>query len=322
MQKRLIQAGVLLAFSSPSMAYTLIDTDIAYWNVYGTLKASAKFLDGRDNDYTFGDSEIGTRARYSIFDSLSVAAGVEANVNLDPDEERDEDDLDMSEYYAGISLRNFGTITYGKHATSSDDVAAVDYSEIYGGKASLNAVGEKDEAIKYTYNAELLRLNATYGFPNGDNQRELKELFGSYRIIDLKIQAGIGNSKTETTFRRQESTYTQLSFFYNYIDYELGTTYYYNKSENKNNSLRDQDSHALAFAGQLAITPDLTSFGGIEYIARESKTDSLDGDEQNVYLGAKYLFADLIRVYAEANYRKTLSGDSQMNYGVGASMSF
>ncbi len=318
MQKRLIQTGVLLIFSSQSMAYTLTDNDIANWTVYGTLKASAKFSEKSDNDYTLGDSEIGTRGRYAIFDALSIAAGAEAEFNLDEDETKDENDINMSEYYIGIYLESFGALTYGKHSTSSDDIAAVDYSEIYGGKASLNSVGVKDETIKYVYSHDGLRLNATYGFATGENHRELKEFYGSYNLEDLRLQAGVGNSKTVSN----TYNYAELSAFYMIGDYQLGTTYYYNKTEYKSNPLRDVDSNALAIAGELDFSPEITTFAGYEFIAHKSDTESQDGNEQNIYAGVTYLFDDWLKLYTEINFRDTLSRGNQTNYGIGASVSF
>ncbi len=322
MHKRLIQTGVLLVVSSQTMAYTLVDTDIATWTVYGTIKARAKLSDSKDNDYTFGDSEVGTRGRYAIFDMLAIAAGAEAEINLDRDETEDEDAVYMSEYYAGIYLESFGYITYGKHSTSSDDIPAVDFSEIYGGKEDLNAVGVKDETIKYVYSNEGVRLNATYGFSSGDNHRELKELYGSYQIEDLTLQAGIGNSKTDASTYKQNADYGTVSAIYALGDYNLGTTYYYNKTENQTNPARSVDKNSIAFAGELAFTPEITTYAGYEFIKHQSDTDSLDGNQQNIYLGAKYLIDDWIKLFAEVNYLETLTSGDEMNYGLGASVSF
>ncbi len=322
MQKRLIQTGVLLAFSSQAMAYTLIENDIATWTVYGTIKARAKLSDSKDNDYTFGDSEIGTRGRYAILDQVSIAAGAEAEINLDRDEEEEEDDIYMSEYYAGLYIESFGYLTYGKHSTSSDDIPAVDFSEIYGGKEDLNSVGVKDETIKYVYTGDGMRINATYGFASGDNQRELKELFGSYKIEDLTLQAGIGNSNTDASTYKQDSDYGTVSALYALGDYNIGTTYYYNKTKNKTNSARSVDKNSIALAGELAYTPEITTYAGYEYIKHESETDTLDGHQQNVYIGAKYLMDDWLKLFAEVNYLETLNSGDEMNYGLGASFSF
>ncbi len=317
MQKRLIQTSMLLVFSSQAMAYTLIENDRANLTAYGTMKARAKFSDTVDNDYTFGDSDVGVRGRYAIMDSISIAAGAEAEINFDRDETEDEDDIYMSEYFVGLGVERLGTLTYGKHSTSSDDLSAVDYSEIYGGKASLNTVGVKDETIKYVYGYEGIKLDATYGFASGENSRELKEFYGSYSLEDLKLQAGIGNSTTKT----YTYNYSQLSAFYTFGDYQLGTSYYYNKAERKSNSLRDVERNAIAVAGQLQYTPELTTFAGYEFIHHKSKTDTLEGNEQNIYAGVSYLVDDWLKLFTEVNYRETLT-QNQVNYGVGASFSF
>ncbi|MGD8110902.1 porin [Vibrio sp. TRT 17S01] len=322
MKKTCLSIAIALTCFTQAQAYELINTDQAYLTVYGNIKAQAQLMDERDNNYTFGDSSIGVDGQYFITDTLAIAAGTEAQVNLDADEDRNEDDLYLSQYYVGLYSESLGKLTYGKHSTSSDNFGGVDYSEGFGGEANLNSVGVKDETIKYQYSTELFALSSTYGFESGDRKRELAELFGSYRSADITLVAGIGKTKTNADNNKQESIYGHTSAFLEMGDYNLGATYYYNSTEDKLVSSRSVDKNALAFAGQLAFVEGVTLYSGYEVVFQDSDTESENGVLHNAYTGLTYRIFDQAKLFSEVGYVDPISKPSEVNLSLGATLSF
>lgn len=319
MKTRYLATSLILAFSAPSsFAYEVIDNDVAYLHFYGQVKARALFLDEQPNDYTFGDSKVGVLGRYAITDLISLSAGTEAQINFDADEDRNEDDLYVSQYFVGIYGEGLGSITYGKHNTSSDDLNGVDYSEAFGGSANLNAVGVKGDTIKYVYDTDLFTANATYGFENGDLNREIAELFGRYNLADMVIIAGIGNSTTNTTRSQTDATYFQTTVKFEMGDTNIGATYYYNSTTNKLSRINSVDKNALAIAGQIAFLETLTGYSGYEVVAQSSDNIALDGNFYNAYLGASYLPLEWLKFFAEANHVNPINSANEVNFGIGA----
>ncbi|MBC7005672.1 porin [Photobacterium sp. BZF1] len=322
MKKTLLALAASIAVS-PAYAYEIINNERAYLEFYGEVKARAFFYENQDNDYTFGDSKVGVDARYAATDTLNLLGLVEGEVNFDADETRDEDDLYFSKYYGGLQHEVLGALTFGKHATSSDDLEGVDYSEAFGGKSNLNPVSQHDEGLKYVYSNELFILSATYGFEAGDNERDLMELYGQYNLGDLNIRGGLGTSSTNLVNNQKDEFYATTSAEFSRGDYVLGATYYYTDIDNELDSQRSVKKNALAVAGKVEVVEKLFGYAGYEYIMQDSDTASLDGNLHNVYLGSRYDIVDWANVYAEANYvndgTKT-TDDTAVNFAVGATI--
>ncbi|KII76026.1 porin [Vibrio renipiscarius] len=322
MKKRVVSLSSLLLASAPALSYEAIDNDIAYLHFYGTIKASAQFLEEQDNEYTFGDSKVGLLGRYAVTDVFSIAAGTEAQINLDADEDKNEDDLYVSQYFLGLYTEAFGWLTFGKHSTSSDDLNGVDYSEIFGGQSNLNSVGVKGDTLKYVYANELFTLNATYGFEAGDQNRTLSELFGQYNLADLTLIAGIGTTSTNTATNQTDSTYFQTSAKMEMGDTNFGLTYYLQNLDNDLQPSLSVDKHAFALAGQIAFTEGVTAYAGHELIFQDSKTKDLDGTRQNSYVGLSLIPIEYTKLFAELNFNSPISTKDELNLAVGGVLSW
>ncbi|WP_367990315.1 porin [Vibrio sp. NTOU-M3] len=322
MKKTYLATVLTLTIVGPVNAYELINTDQAYLDIYGSIKAQAKIMDEKDNRYTFGDSKIGLTSRYGVTDTLALAAGLEAEVNLDADEDKNKDDLYLSQYYAGIYSESLGLLTYGKHSTSSDDLGGVDFSEGFGGLSDLNSVGVKGDTIKYRYNNDLFKASITYGPEAGARKRELAEFYGSYTSADITFVAGIGQSSTNTSSDQTNSLYGHTSLFLDMGDYNLGATYYYNSTEDELISSRSVDKNAFALGGQLAFVENTTLYSGYEFIMQDSETMSQDGNLHNVYTGISYLIVDWTKIFTELGYKEPITGPSEVNFSLGATITF
>ncbi|KGR36758.1 outer membrane protein OmpT [Vibrio campbellii] len=324
MKKHLL-ALATAAVCSPASAYEIINNEMAYLDFYGEVKARAFFYDNESNDYTFGDSKVGVDARYAATDTINLLATVEGEINFDADETRDEDDLYFSKYYAGVQHEVLGTLTYGKHATSSDDLNGVDYSEAFGGESNLNPVDQHDSGLKYVYRNELFTASMTYGFEAGDNNRELTELYGQYNLSDLVIRAGIGSSTTNTSTNNKDEFYMMTGIELDRGDYTLGASYYYTDIEDNLNRARDVSKDAFALAGKVELIEKLFGYAGYELIMQDSKTRTLDGNVNNFYLGSRYEIVEWASIYAEANYvddGTKLVDDTALNFALGATVTW
>ena len=122
----------------------------------------------KENEFSFGDSDMALKARYFVTDSTFISSGTEAEVKMN--EEKNEDQFSISQYYLGVGKESFGTLTYGKHTTSSENLNGVDFSQIFGGQSNLNLIGARRETLKYIYANELFSLNMTYGLMRGLSQ--------------------------------------------------------------------------------------------------------------------------------------------------------
>lgn len=323
--KKTILALATSAVLSPAYAYEIINNDTAYLDVYGEVKARAFFYDNESNDYTFGESKIGVDARYSVTDTTSVLSLVEAEINFDAEEDKDEDDLYLSKYYAGAQHEVLGTLTFGKHATTSDDLNGVDYSEAFGGLANLNAVSQHDLGLKYKFETEVFALSVNYGPEAGDLDREIMEAYGQYFLADLTLTAGVGSSSTNVTQNSKDELYSMLSGELNMGDYKLGATYYNTDIEDRSNSQLDVKKNAFAIAGQIEIIEKLFGYTGYEFISQDSNTRTLDGEINNFYLGSRYEIVEWASVYAEVNLvddGTKVVDEQATNYALGATVSW
>lgn len=319
MKAHILSLLTLFGISAPAFSYEAIENDIAYLHFYGLVKARALFLDHEDNDYSFGDSKIGVEGRYAITDMISIAGGTEAQINLDADEDKDEDDLFISQYYAGIYTEPFGQLTYGKHATSSDDLNGIDYSEAFGGEANLNAVGVKGDTLKYKYANELFTINATYGFEDGDQQRTVKELFGQYNLGDMALIAGVGHTETHLANNLTDATYFQTTLRFEMGDTNFGATYYHQDFDNQSSPSRSVDKDAFAVSGQIAFVEGVTGYAGHEVVYEKEQNGS-DGTLNNSYTGVSYVPVEWFKVFVEANYAKPINNRSETNFAIGAAL--
>jgi len=322
MNKRIVSLSSILLVSAPSFSYEMIDNDVAYLNFYGDVKASALFLDEQDNEYSFGDSKIGVRARYAITDLISIAGGSEAQVNLDADEDKNEDELFISQYFVGLYAESLGGLTYGKHSTSSDDLSGVDYSEIFGGKTNLNSVGVKGDTIKYVYSNELFTLNGTYGFESGKKKRTLAELFAQYNLADLVLVGGIGTTSTDADNNKSDALYFHTTARLEMGDTNLGVTYYHQNLDDDSQPSRSVDKNAVALAGQIAFTVALTGYAGHEIINQDSDNSSLTGTTNNSYLGLSLVPLEYTKLFAEVNFNSPIQGNDETNFAVGGAIAW
>ncbi|WP_052878330.1 porin [Vibrio coralliirubri] len=321
--KKTILAVATSVLMSPAYAYEIINNETAYLDVYGEVKARAFFYDHQSNDYTFGESKVGVDARYAVTDTISVLSLVEAEINFDADENKDEDDLYLSKYYAGVKNEVLGTLTFGKHSTSSDDLNVADYSEAFGGRAELNAVSQHDLGLKYNYATELFTLSVTYGPEAGDYDRDILEAYGQYYLADLTLTAGVGSSSTNVTQNQQDQFYAMLGGELNMGDYQLGATYYNTDIEGRANSQRDVTKNAFAIAGQVELVEKLFGYTGYEFISQDSDTRTLDGSINNFYIGSRYEIVEWASVYAEVNLvddGTKIVDQKSTNYAIGATL--
>ncbi|MBA5763779.1 porin [Vibrio sp. 404] len=316
MPKYILSLPALLLFSTPAISYEVIDNDLAYLHFYGDIKARALILDEQDNDYTFGDSKVGVLGRYAMTDMIAIASGLETQVNFDADEDKNEDDVIVSQYFVGLYAEAIGRLTYGKHNTSSDDLNGIDYSEAFGGDANLNAVGVKGDTIKYVYNNELFTVNATYGFEDGKQRRKVRELFGQYNLADLVIIGGIGKTSTNTQQSQTDATYFQTTARMEMGDTNLGMTYYHQDFKNHLKPSQSADKNAIAVAGQIAFTEGLTGYLGHEVIKKDSSQSN--GTRNNSYLGISVVPIEYTKLFAEMNYDAPANSTDELNFAFGA----
>lgn len=322
MNKRIVSMSSILLVSTPSYGYEMINNDIAYLDFYGDIKASALFLDRKDNEYSFGDSKIGVRARYAITDLISIAGGTEAQVNLDADEDKNEDEIFISQYFVGLYAESLGALTYGKHSTSSDDLSGTDYSEVFGGKSNLNSVGVKGDTIKYVYDNELFTLNGTYGFESGEQKRTLAEFFGQYKLADLILVSGIGSTETNATNNKTDALYFHTTARLEMGDTNLGVTYYHQNFNNDSQPSRSVDKNAFAIAGQIAFTVALTGYAGHEVINQDSANSALTGTQNNSYLGVSLVPLEYTKLFAEVNFNSPIQTPDETNFALGAAIAW
>lgn len=319
MKKILFTVAIVPLYLPHAYAYELVNTDSAFLEVYGQIKANAKFYSDDSNKYTFGDSKVGVEGKYAITDELFFDTGIEVEVNVDNDEDIGEDQVYLSQYYAGLGSKYWGSVTYGKSSLSSEDLDGVDYSEVFGGEANLNSVGVKTDVIKYQYSGEFYKVNTTYGFESGDQKRDIAELFVNYKSGDISLIGGYGRTTTNSQRSKTDTSYSQVSLFLDNGDYQLGSTFYYRNKEDNIHSSRSVESLAGSIAGRLLILEDIWTYSGYEYLSSNSDTQDLDGDLHNVYLGLGLRYYSWLKVYGEANYKldDIVENHGSTNFGLG-----
>lgn len=317
MNKHILAFPILLLFSTPAICYEVIDNDLAYLHFYGDIKARALILDDKDNDYTFGDSKVGVLGRYAITDMIDIAAGLETQVNFDADEDKNEDDVIVSQYFVGLYTEAIGRLTYGKHNTSSDDLNGIDYSEAFGGEANLNAVGVKGDTIKYIYDNELFIINATYGFEDGKQRRNIREIFAQYNLADLALISGIGKTSTNTKISQTDATYFQATARMEMGDTNFGVTYYHQDFDNHLQPSQSADKNAVAVGGQIAFTEGVTGYLGHEVIKQSSHSSQAEGTRNNSYLGVSLVPIEYTKLFAEVNYDAAPKSTDEVNFAFG-----
>lgn len=317
---------VLFGASTPAFCYEIINNETAYLNIYSEIKARAFIYENRSNQYTFGDSKLGVDARYALTDTTRLLSLVEGEVNWDADEDIGQDDLYFSRAYVGVQHELIGLLTFGQHATASDDIEGVDYSVAFGGKANLNPVNRHDKGIKYRYSSDFFMIDAMYGEDGGDLKRDVIELFGYFNITEeYRVKAGVGNATTNITTNKKEDDYALFGFEAGHGDIFYGANYYYNNSEDKITTINDVTRHGFAAAISMELVEKLFGFTGYEVVKQKSDNSNLDGTLNNIYLGSKYRFTDWLDVFAEVSLFDDDTRDtneSEFNFALGATMRF
>ena len=305
----------LLIFFSPALfALEFIDNERAYLALNGEIKAKALMSSRKENEFSFGDSDMALKARYFVTDSTFISSGTEAEVKMN--EEKNEDQFSISQYYLGLGKESFGILTYGKHTTSSENLNGVDFSQIFGGQSNLNLIGARRETLKYIYTNELFSLNVTYGLKDNKQDQSLHELFGQVKLADTTIRGGVGVTKAQNQAYQKDSIYSHLTAMISSGDVNIGSTYYFNKSEEIKTQKYSTYTHALAVAGKLNWNKELTIFSGYEFVTQiQPKKDTKN--KHNIYVGSSYKLNDWSAVQVELNHLDPLTGSNQVNVGVG-----
>ena len=324
--KRILFTWLAIA-SSQASGYEVINNEDAYLNVYSEINGRVIYYENRDNELSFGDSQLGVDARYAVTDTTNFLSLLEGEVNWDAEEAAGQDDLFISKAYLGVQHESLGVVTYGKHSTPSDDFFVLDYSGVFGGTANLRPVSQHDSGVKYLFNSDLFMMELMYGVEAGDFERDIMELFGQYSFNeDMQVYAGVGKSSTNVPNNRLETLYAMAGFEILRGDWSYGAAYYW--ADIKDNELLSNGNiskNALTLAARLEIIEKIFGYGGYEVIDQDSEKVNSNGLIQSTYIGAEYQAIDWASVFSEIQYaddETKISERSEVNFAVGITLIF
>ncbi len=309
MKKTLLALAVVAAAGSANAA-EILKTDNGSADFYGQLRPTMTYSPDADSDrfaLKSSSSRIGVNASYTATEGFDVLGKVELGVAAESSS------VNVRIHTFGFAT-DFGTVTFGKDWTTSDDLGGTDYSYFFGGTGNLYSVlngALNDSQIKYRLDLDNWFVQASYGVNDGSSNQDLTELFAGATYGDLSFHFGAGYNQLHnvtTTSVDISNTYVEGTVVYGLLEnLELSGTVYGAKFESDAGG--EIDSQALSLGAYWTFMEKTSLYGGVE-LTKSSATDILndaDGDFTNAFVGVEYMFDSWARVFFETGYA---DGDS------------
>ncbi|CZF80558.1 porin [Grimontia marina] len=286
---------------------------------YGSLRAKLTKTPDADPKLDDGSSRAGLAGTFGVADNFDVFGNVEFSVR--PGE--------LKNRYSYIGANgSWGTVKIGKQYVTADDLWGVDNSYFFGGTHIVEGAvsgGVHDSAVRYTYENDVIYLDATYAFPEDGANAEVAELFGRVNVAGFDITAGVSkaekfNAEQKDVESRDEqgnlvkTTYPESTFedtFHTvWVERSFGDLYvgaqYASSDIERKNGTEGLERTGYALALSYSLSDKASVYGAYEFSDWELKNLAIDGKSKGeadvAYVGSVYKFNSYFRVYGEAAY--------------------
>ncbi|QLB12565.1 putative porin [Bisgaardia hudsonensis] len=331
MKKTLVALTVAAFAATAANAAVVYNQDGTKVEVSGSARvALGKFGKDQRADLRNDGSRLIFKAEHELGNGLKALAGYElrfkGGVDSDNDTPDTKDDDESSntfgspetnKLYAGLAYDAVGTLTFGKQATTADDVSLSDFAYIWGGNNNL--VDADNKVVKFK-SAEWsgFSFGTDYLFGDSSKQRtamgatELKLKYG-YGVslfytrdlaedLALNLAAGYGvyrfdNETTTNTVAKDTSWRTSAQIVYGPASFGVE----YGQTGHKENDVKTQTDRSLLVGASYQVIEPSKVY--LQWQRNQTKFDQspVDNKEtENVYIvGADYKFTKNVVTFVE-----------------------
>lgn len=331
----------ILALAVPALlaagvtnAATVYNNDGTTIDLKGSIRLKMEKVDSKDVDLKDDSSRIGVGIKHDLGNGLSALGYYEMGYDT---QKQGSSQITNRLGYAGFSMNDIGTLTFGRVTAPFDDVAVSDYSYIYGGVMDFgrmedastgNGILDKNNflaRVSNTMKVESAQYNgfsaaASYSFgTNGDrvdangNATE-GNLDNAYTLaafyesdFGLTFNAGYGHGKSTGAvgIESQDLDIWGLGAQYQIADFSFALDYGQAKLDS---NIAGQDKYKadlLGLGAKYQVIPQSSLYAG--YYLRDYKDQLVENTDKNeVYVaGVDYQFTKNVVTFIEYAYDKT-----------------
>ncbi|WP_039045638.1 porin [Plesiomonas shigelloides] len=323
----LLAAGVTNAATVYSNDGTTID-------LKGSIRLKMEKADSKDVDLKDDSSRIGLGIKHDLGNGLSALGYYEMGYDT---QKQGSSQITNRLGYAGFSMNDIGTLTFGRVTAPFDDVAVSDYSYIYGGVMDFgrmedastgNGILDKNNflaRVSNTMKVESAQYNgfsaaASYSFGTNDDKETAGNLDNAYTLaafyesdFGLTFNAGYGHGKStgSVNVASQDLDIWGLGAQYQIADFSFALDYGQAKLDS---NIAGQDKYKadlLGLGAKYQVIPQSSLYAG--YYLRDYKDQLVDNADKNeVYVaGVDYQFTKNVVTFIEYAYDKTSYANNQ-----------
>lgn len=317
----LLAAGVTNAATVYSNDGTTID-------LKGSIRLKMEKADSKDVDLKDDSSRIGLGIKHDLGNGLSALGYYEMGYDT---QSQGSSQITNRLGYAGFSMNDIGTLTFGRVTAPFDDVAVSDYSYIYGGVMDFGRMEDTGAGIlgknnflarvSNTMKVESAQYNgfsaaASYSFgSNADKDQFLAhKLDNAYTLaafyesdFGLTFNAGYGHGKSTSTFdaANQDLDIWGLGAQYQIADFSFAVDYGQAKVDVNTAGVNNYKADLLGLGAKYQVIPQSSLYAG--YYLRDYKDNLVEYTDKNeVYVaGVDYQFTKNVVTFIEYAYDKT-----------------
>lgn len=342
----------ILALAVPALlaagvtnAATVYNNDGTTVDLNGSIRLLMQKADSKDVELKDNSSRIGLGVKHDLGSGLSALAYYEMGYDT---ESQGRSQITNRLGYAGLSMADVGTMTFGRVTAPFDDVALSDYSYVYGGvldfgrmedHATGNGVLDKNNflaRVSNTMKIESAQYNgfsaaASYSFGSSkdkkasnviEGENEPHQLDNAYTLaafyesdFGLTFNAGYGHAKTTGKIvDGQLANSADLNIWglgaqYEIADFSFALDYGQGKLDTNLANENKFKVDLLGLGAKYQIIPETSVYAG--YYLRDYKDNYVkDVTKNETYVaGVDYKFNKNVVTFLEYAYKK----DSLLN---------
>lgn len=323
MKKTLVALSVM-ALSTVAMADTAIyQQDGSTLSIYGRFGAMLDKTEQTNVDLKDDESRIGFKVEHAINEDTSALGAVEFRFS---DVNRRFSDPTTHDAYAGLKHKQYGTLTLGRQATTTDDIALSKFAYARENVTTLPTQG--DRTVKYR-SADFggFSFGADYTFLGSTNKnvevRSRSATVGlfynqTFNDVNFRLNAGYANAQyssntfsdvygvaTEALGQKYKDQGLMVGSQVAYGDLTVGVDYSHSelKSELAGYSTPKLKVDGFQVAAKYQITPELGAFTAYQY-KKAKYEDAVNLRSDQYTLGVDYKLHKNVVTYAQVDVLK------------------
>ncbi|MCG7495960.1 porin [Vibrio sp. Of7-15] len=328
MKKSLLALAVLTAAGSVNAA-TILDSDGVKVDVTGAAEVQyyKDFSKDKNAYLRMDDGDINFATTVEVADGLSAVAGIGfefekgATSNTGSTIGGTNGNVENDELFVGLSS-NFGTTTFGRQITVSDDAGIGEDYEL--GTESLDfSITEGEEVIKHKFEGENYWLAGSIASTGQGSKGTTQSAFdfgAGVTFNAFEARVFFQSASDVNNVAGADLTAWNLEGVYS-VDDALSLAASFGTSELETNGTTTNEVDVIAFAATYQMDDKNTIAGGLN-LGEQTVGSAASVDATNFYVNITHKLHSNVKAYAELGFVDIDNQDHDTGYLAGLEVSF